>query len=326
MDRIAVLVPHFDAATPEEQYASWQAQHVLRQDAATLALYDPEGPASDAVSDIEADYALVVLDPLLIPPPRLGSHLREKLEATPGADAAVPASNASEPMAFLCRIALLDDCHDVPRHALSGREVVVARDVPVRRRAAKTHPDDLTHVPEDCHTLIELGCGDGAFGAAIKARQRCRVTGVEPDPRAAALARRRLDDVYCGEIRHVVSILDQRFDCILLGDLLDRVEDPWTLLADVRRIAAPRARIVFRVTNAAHPSIVDELAAGRIDYAAFGLRLFTKASITEMLEVTGWKVLSMSPATERRFTIVAALQSRMPRVHDPVPPPHQLSR
>lgn len=305
MTSIAVLFPHFDAAAPEEQYASWQAQHALRQDAATLALYDPEEPAADAVSDVDADYVLVVIDPLLIPPPRLASQLREKLEATPGAAAAVPASNVSEPMAFLCRIALLDDCRDVPRHALSGREVVVARNVLARRRAVKVPPDDLPYVPEDIRTLIELGCGDGALGAEIKARQRCRVTGVEPDPRAAAIARRRLDDVYCGEIRHVISILDQRFDCILLGDLLERVEDPWGLLAEVRRIAAPRARIVFRVTNAAHPSIVDELRAGRIDYSALGLRLFTKASVTEMLEVTGWKVLSIPPVDEQVFTIVA---------------------
>jgi hypothetical protein len=93
---IAVLFPRFDHPAIEERYASWQTQMLLKREAdIEFAFYDPEEPASIASGAIEAEHALVITDPLLLPPARLAWRLREMLVHTPEAIAAVPVSNAA---------------------------------------------------------------------------------------------------------------------------------------------------------------------------------------------------------------------------------------
>jgi SAM-dependent methyltransferase len=128
-----------------------------------------------------------------------------------------------------------------------------------------------------------------------------RVVGLQLDPDAAAIARKRIDAVYCGDVRHIVSILDERFDCIVASEIIEHVDDPWALLADLRRIATPGGRLVISIPNFANASIIGDLLAGRFDYTYIGLacaghlRFFTRRSIEEMLTIAGWSLVSMTP-------------------------------
>src|SRR5262249_56608383 len=61
-------------------------------------------------------------------------------------------------------------------------------------------PELLALVPADAREVLDVGCGAGRFGAGLKARQPCRVVGLELDPDAAAAARTRLDAVHEGDI------------------------------------------------------------------------------------------------------------------------------
>ena len=74
---IAILFPRFDHPAIEERYASWQSQMLLkREEGVEFVLYDPQEPASLAAGLIESEHALVITDPLLLPPKRLASRLR----------------------------------------------------------------------------------------------------------------------------------------------------------------------------------------------------------------------------------------------------------
>ena len=66
--------------------------------AATIefALYDAEEPASFAAAGLESDHVLVVTDPLLLPPAKLVTRLRELLVHTSSVVAALPVSNEAE--------------------------------------------------------------------------------------------------------------------------------------------------------------------------------------------------------------------------------------
>ena len=80
---IAVLFPRFDHPAIEERYASWQTEMLLkREENVEFALYDPQEPASIAGGLVESDHALVIIDPLLLPPRRLATRLREVLVHT----------------------------------------------------------------------------------------------------------------------------------------------------------------------------------------------------------------------------------------------------
>ena len=212
--------------------------------------------------------------------------------------------DVSDPGAYLIQSSVLDSIDDPPRRALAGREVVISRNDYIHRwidMRAEVRTDLLPLISTDAKSIIELGCGQAALGAAIKQRQRCRVVGVEIDPHAAAIARRRIDEVYCGDVTHIVEILKEKFDCIVGSEIVEHVDDPWTLLAELHAIATPGGRLILSVPNIAHASIVGDLLKGRFDYTYIGLtcvghlRFFTRRSIEEMLMLAGWQIVSVTP-------------------------------
>ena len=210
----------------------------------------------------------------------------------------------SDPGAYLIQSSVLDSIDDPPRRALAGRDVVISRNDYIHRwidMRAEVRTDLLPLISTDAKSIIELGCGEAALGAAIKQRQKCRVVGVEIDPHAAAIARKRIDEVYCGDIRHIVEILKEKFDCIVGSEIVEHVDDPWTLLAELHAIATPGGKLILSVPNIAHASIVGDLLQGRLDYTYIGLtcvghlRFFTRRSIEEMLTISGWKNVTITP-------------------------------
>lgn len=93
----AVLFPRFDHPAIEERYASWQSQTLLRGGGADeFVIYDVEEPASLAAASLDSDHVLVVTDPLLLPPAKLVTRLRELLVHTSNVVAALPVSNEAE--------------------------------------------------------------------------------------------------------------------------------------------------------------------------------------------------------------------------------------
>ena len=88
----AVLYPHYDHDAVEESFASWQAQMRLRREHGPLFFYDDDESALSALEDVDAEYVLVITDPLLVPPPHFGDELQKSLTASK-AFAAVPMTN-----------------------------------------------------------------------------------------------------------------------------------------------------------------------------------------------------------------------------------------
>jgi 2-polyprenyl-3-methyl-5-hydroxy-6-metoxy-1,4-benzoquinol methylase len=206
--------------------------------------------------------------------------------------------------AFLCRTNAIRKLRTPLQRVIEGQDVVVAKDVLVHRWASlrgQTRIDLLDRIPADARNVLEFGCGEAPLGAALKKRQRVRVVGVELDRAAAAIARKRIDDVYEGDVREIVSILDERFDVIVGGDIVEHLDEPWSFLGDLRRICTPGGKLLLSLPNVAHASIIADLLQGRFDYVYMGLtcvghlRFFTRRSIEEMLDIAGWEVVSMEP-------------------------------
>jgi 2-polyprenyl-3-methyl-5-hydroxy-6-metoxy-1,4-benzoquinol methylase len=227
----------------------------------------------------------------------------------------------TDPALYLCRADALADVKETLPAALRGRDVAIASSVYVHGWSAfrgQSRDDLLPYVPLDAHSLLELGCGEGALGALVKQRQKCRVAGIELDPDAAAVARKRLDDVYTGDARHIIEILDQRFDCIVASELIEHVDDPWSLLAELRHATAPGGTLVMSIPNIANAAVIGDLLHGRFDYSYIGLlcvghlRFFTRRSIEELLDIAGWRVDAIVPqraaVTPASVDLLAALQ------------------
>jgi SAM-dependent methyltransferase len=228
----------------------------------------------------------------------------------------------SDPAIYLCPTAFLEEADEVPRRALAGLEVAISANDYVHRWSSlrgQTRLDLLARIGADAKNVLEFGCGEAPLGQALKQRQRCRVVGIELDPRAAAIARRRIDDVYCGDVREIVSLIQERFDWIVGGDIVEHLDEPWSFLSDLRRIATPGGKLLLSLPNIANASVVSDLLHGRFDYVYMGLtcvghlRFFTKRTIEEMLTIAGWTVVSIEPqdviATNGRDDLLRVLDA-----------------
>jgi len=173
------------------------------------------------------------------------------------------------------------------------------------RGGAGERPEVIRLLPPAVRRLLDVGCGSGEAGGAVR-RERASlgVTGIEREPAAAARARTRLDRVIEGEALAALAELaraGERFDAFLFADVLEHLEDPIAALGFARGIATPEATLVASVPNVGHLSLVRDLVCGRFDPLPAGLadaghlRWFTRASLRDAVEEAGWRVVSVDP-------------------------------
>ncbi len=164
------------------------------------------------------------------------------------------------------------------------------------------NPDLLDRIPLSARNVLDVGCGTGATLAAYRARnQAVLLYGIEPDPGAAQIAASRLDHVLCGLLEPAVPPFGTTlFDCILLGDSLQRMADPWRALALLARQLTPGGLMLLCVPNLEHWSFTHAVLTGSWSYQEEGLmdrahlRWFTLASMEDMLRRAGLACLDVS--------------------------------
>lgn len=309
-----------------EWYASRQAQsRLLSADGvAVIVHYDPEETAADVVADVQAPFALVILEPLIIVAQDIVQQLRAEMQTR-----SVPAllvQSENQPLLYFCDVDRLRRERRSPRRAIEGGEIAAATTVTASKWTRDAGPDLEPHIPATAKSLLHIGCGDGTLGERIRKRQKCRVVGIETNRQAAALAKRRLDDVYTAEVEEVISILHEEFDCIVASETIEHTPDPWSLLASLRRISKPGGMLITSIPNVANARTIADLIKGRFDIAK-QVRFFTRTSLEELLEFAGWRIETLEASTEAapkadlpfeatddllvtRFTVVARRNER----------------
>jgi 2-polyprenyl-3-methyl-5-hydroxy-6-metoxy-1,4-benzoquinol methylase len=164
-------------------------------------------------------------------------------------------------------------------------------------------------ITEPPHRVLEIGCGAGATGLALKQKfQDIEYVGVEPDEGAAKIAQTRLDRVICSDIEKVqmdtFGLTKEYFDLIICADVLEHLYDPWKILFALRNNLVPDGRILASIPNIQHISIINNLLNGHWTYSKYGLldathiRFFTLSEITKMFSDTGYKMIQLSHAAQ----------------------------
>lgn len=173
--------------------------------------------------------------------------------------------------------------------------------MPIERRMP--NPDLLDRIPPGASTVLEVGCGDGGLGEAYRRRNpRCRYLGIEGDPAAAKTAALALSEVLCVDVeREPLPFGPGPFDCIVFGDILEHLSDPWSLLQHCATTLAEDGVMLLCVPNVEHWSFAARLLAGNWDYEPSGLldhrhlRWFSKATIERALQAAGLAVVDVTP-------------------------------
>jgi 2-polyprenyl-3-methyl-5-hydroxy-6-metoxy-1,4-benzoquinol methylase len=252
-------------------------------------------------------------------------EMMERFEAQPASVERVT-WDQSNPGVFLCRTASLAGRKVLLHDALAGQNVAISSNDYIHRWSSlrgQTRFDLLDLVSTDAKSILEFGCGEAPLGEALKKRQKCRVIGIELDPHAAAIAQKRIDAVYRGDVREIVERIHERFDWIIGGDIVEHLDEPWSFLSDLRRLATPGGHLLLSIPNIANASVINDLLHGRFDYVYMGLtcvghlRFFTRQSLEDMLTIAGWtveriEVQDFGPAIGREQLLDALTKANVP--------------
>jgi len=184
-------------------------------------------------------------------------------------------------------------------------------------------PQMRAFVPDSARTILDIGCGDGAFAAGLRAERRERgqeleIWGLELDAAAADRAAGHLEKVLTGPAQERVKELpDGRFDVIVLNDVLEHLAWPEEFLRDLRRVLAPGGCLVASIPNVRYFfNVWDLVVRGRWEYEDEGildrthLRFFTRASMGDLFARAGYTLQrqeGINPTGSWRFRLCNAL-------------------
>jgi 2-polyprenyl-3-methyl-5-hydroxy-6-metoxy-1,4-benzoquinol methylase len=193
--------------------------------------------------------------------------------------------------------------------------------------------DLLGLVDGDYSRVLDVGCAEGENGAYLKAQRPGAVAvGIELDATMAQMAAQRLDEVLVGDAAAKLSELSgraDRFDLVVLGDVLEHLVDPWNALRVVRNLC-PSGHVLVSLPNVGHYTTILAVAVrGYWPYRDRGihdrthLRFFGRSNLPELFEDAGFQLEELriryrvreAPSFVNR--LVEPVLSRLPIVRRP---------
>ena len=178
----------------------------------------------------------------------------------------------------------------------------------------------IPFLPETAHTLLDVGCGSGAFGRLLRSkRPDMELWAVEPDPASAKAAEGGFDHVIVGEFPNE-GLPSGAFDVVMFADVLEHMAEPEQGLRAAVEALAPGGVMVASIPNVRNWRAVlwPLLGHGRWTYTERGildsthLRFFSRRSMRQFFVDNGWSVQSVTGINmQRRDKLLSAVSARM---------------
>lgn len=187
------------------------------------------------------------------------------------------------------------------------------------RSVNDTHVLAIGRVPANSRVL-DLGAADGSVAATLVG-MGCRVWGVEVDPVAAEKAQERCEEVAVEDLNCLdlaSRFCGQRFDVVLMLDVLEHLTDPVSVLQRVADVLADGGWGIISLPNVAHLSVRLDLMAGSFTYRDLGLldrthlRFFDRQGVDQLLKESGWGAFDLARVTRRLGSTEIELPSADP--------------
>ncbi len=158
-------------------------------------------------------------------------------------------------------------------------------------------------IPANARHILDVGCGTGNLGAAIKNSRggSIEVVGIEINSEAASKAKAKLDRVIEGNVETAaLPFSNGYFDAIIYGDVLEHLIDPWGTLKKHREFLKDDGLVIASIPNVAHYRVIKMLKRREWRYQDAGIldsthiRFFTIKSISRMFSEAGFMIESVS--------------------------------
>ena len=172
---------------------------------------------------------------------------------------------------------------------------------------------DILHLVDPAgKTILDVGCGGGGTGKALKDRGAKEVIGIEYVPEAAEHARGVLDGVHTGDVATVpLDYAPGYFDVILFLDVLEHLAYPEEALKRLVPLLAPDGIVILSLPNVRYIGTLKQLivdgdwpreVSGVFD--GTHLRWFTPKSTRRMLAEFGLEIVGTERHASRPFTSI----------------------
>ena len=93
---------------------------------------------------------------------------------------------------------------------------------------------------------------------------------------------------------------NQKFDIVILGDILEHLVNPWSALSSIEQIIQDSSRILISIPNSGHWYFRLKILFGKIEYTNNGLfdkthlRFFTKKSSKELIKDSKFEIIELN--------------------------------
>ncbi|WP_194768005.1 class I SAM-dependent methyltransferase [Tamlana sp. I1] len=179
--------------------------------------------------------------------------------------------------------------------------------------------DLLKFIPNGQHVVLDVGCATGVNGQFLLDNGKVSsVTGIEFDADMAKIAAKTNSKVLCGDLNQDIFIksildLDEQYDFILFGDILEHLYNPQHVLATLKQKLKPKGKIIISLPNVGHLELFIQVYIKgtwpqnpRGIFDATHLRWFTRKDAFSLVSNSKLKVVSY----ERKYRSRDAIGSK----------------
>ena len=141
--------------------------------------------------------------------------------------------------------------------------------------------------------VCEIGCGHASSLVELKALGY-QTIGIDPDPKAVAIARSRGITVLEGTAENIPSdVAPHSVEVVLMSHSLEHCIQPALVVANVHRLLKPGGRFVCEVPNAGCTHFAWMGVCSEMFDVPRHLSFFTRSSLAALLERSGFEISSV---------------------------------
>lgn len=141
--------------------------------------------------------------------------------------------------------------------------------------------------------VLDIGCSTGGMLAALKRRGFTHLTGLDPSPKSAELAKSLYGiEVVTGSVKDL-NMLPKNFGLVMLSGVLEHFYDPDSAIRDIRNLMAQGGMFYVSV-----PDVTRFTSCFDAPYQQFSLEhilYFSPESLTNLLRKSGFKPAQIKP-------------------------------
>lgn len=151
-------------------------------------------------------------------------------------------------------------------------------------------------LPSRVERLLDVGCGTGALGQAIKSRYSAEVDGITYSDEEHRVASKALDRVWLGDLNTFAFEQLGVYDCIVCSHVLEHLYDPWDVLRRMKANLSPSGTLIVALPNALEIRTRLQFLRGRFRYSDWGIldrthyRFFDLFSARELIDQAGFRI------------------------------------